>query len=174
MQPLIQTQPRQYAHEAPCSFDMITTISKILLEAKQSFGVKMDAKSLYIDLKSEKSYKKLIEENFQKPKPAVSAYDEESKEGEEGPGGMMMDGSTRETTAVQSKKSPEMLQIEDEYNALMQQSIVLRRGRCGRIFAKYVQKSIFEDLECGNGNASDNEDEKSGGAPALKKRRKRY
>ena len=50
----------------------------------------------------------------------------------------------------------------------------MRRGRCGRIFAKYVQKSIFEDQEGGTGNASDNEDEKSGAAPTLKKRRKRY
>ena len=61
----------------------------------------------------------MIEETFQKPKQAAMAYDEESKEGEEGIG-MMMDGSTRETTAVQSKKAPEMLQIEEEYNALMQ------------------------------------------------------
>jgi hypothetical protein len=51
-----------------------------------------------------------------------------------------------------------MLQIEEEYNALMQQSIVLRRGRCGRMFAKYVQKSIFEDSDNNNmGGGSDNE-----------------
>jgi hypothetical protein len=48
---------------------------------------------------------------------------------------------------IQSKKAPEMLQIEEEYNALMQQNIVLRRGRCGRLFAKYIQKSIFEDSD---------------------------
>lgn len=55
----------------------------------------------------------------------------------------------------------------------MQNNIVLRRGRCGRMFAKYVQKSIFEDNDSLNGgNASDaeNDDNKT----TLRKRRKRY
>lgn len=47
--------------------------------------------------------------------------------------------SVFETTATkESKKPPEVLQIEDEYNALTSYDIVLRRGRCGRYFAKYV------------------------------------
>jgi hypothetical protein len=56
----------------------------------------------------------------------------------------------------ESKKTPEIVQIEEEYNALTSYDIVLRRGRCGRYFAKYVQKSIFEDSDPGH---SDNEDD---------------
>ena len=37
-----------------------------------------------------------------------------------------------------SRKPPEIVQIEDEYNALTQNAIVLRRGRCGRYFTKYI------------------------------------
>lgn len=51
----------------------------------------------------------------------------------------------------------------------MAKSIVLRRGRCGRYFAKYVQKSIFEDSD-----ASDIEEEIASDKKLLKKRRKRY
>ncbi len=49
----------------------------------------------------------------------------------------------------------------------MQRGIVLRRGRCGRVFTKYVQKSIFEDSE-----ASENEEDLKN--IALKKRRRKY
>ena len=61
-----------------------------------------------MDFKNERTYKKLIEENFHKPKQ--NNIDEESKEGEDGGAlGIALDGSTRETTAVSSKKTPEML-----------------------------------------------------------------
>jgi len=82
----------------------------------------------------------------------------------------MYEGSTKE-----SKKTPEVLQIEDEYIALTSYDLVLRRGRCGRYFAKYVQKSIFEDCDLGAANNSDGEDDglvdKNN---AARKRRKRY
>ena len=151
---------------------MITSLTKLLYEAKNSLGVRIEPKALHIDFKSEKRYKELIEENFQKPK--LRDINEEEKIEEDY---MMnnMDGSTRETTALSSKKSVEILQIEDEYNALMQQSIVLRRGRCGRMFAKYVQKSIFEDTsdtfrDQGNSDNEQDDDKKT----VLKKRRKKY
>lgn len=128
--------------EAACSFDVFTSLTKLLYEAKNTFGMRIEPKALTIDFKNDRTYKKLIEENFHKPKNSALA-EEESKEIEEY--AIQLDGSTRETTI--SKKAPEMLQIEEEYNALMQQSIVLRRGRCGRMFTKYVQKSIFEDSE---------------------------
>lgn len=76
------------------------------------------------------------------------------------------------TSTKESKKPPEVMQIEDEYNALTSYDIVLRRGRCGRYFAKYVQKSIFEDSDGGFG--SDNEDADNIEKNTLKKRRKRY
>ena len=69
---------------------------------------------------------------------------------------------------------------------------MLRRGRCGRLFAKYVQRSIFEDTSSAaataasadgpynNGNLSDNEnneEDKKQSSSLLKKRsggRRRY
>jgi len=50
--------------------------------------------------------------------------------------------------------------------------MVLRRGRCGRYFAKYVQKSIFEDSDVG----SEAEDDGVSNLERnqLRKRRKRY
>jgi len=58
----------------------------------------------------------------------------------------------------------------------MQSAIMLRRGRCGRVFAKYVQKSIFEDSAAENNSGlSDNETaEEVEKKVMLKKRRKRY
>lgn len=53
----------------------------------------------------------------------------------------------------------------------MQSAIILRRGRCGRLFAKYVQRSIFEDSAEAT---SDVEDEFSSERKGLRKRRRRY
>lgn len=58
--------------------------------------------------------------------------------------------STHDNSIRESKKHPEVTQIEEEYNALTSYDLVLRRGRCGRYFAKYVQKSIFEDSDVGS------------------------
>jgi hypothetical protein len=66
----------------------------------------------------------------------------------------------------ESKKPFEVLQIEDEYNALTQYDIVLRRGRCGRYFTKYIQRQIFEDSE-----TSDVEDVEK---KEIRKRKKKY
>ena len=51
----------------------------------------------------------------------------------------------------------------------MQKGIVLRRGRCGRVFAKYVQKSIFEDSDGSDADEDVNNEKK-----ALRKRRRKY
>jgi len=53
----------------------------------------------------------------------------------------------------------------------MNNSIVLRRGRCGRLFTKYIQKSIFEESE---GNSDGEEDVINNEKKSIKKRRKRY
>lgn len=67
----------------------------------------------------------MIDENFVK---------EVRKEAEEKESEDIYDSLTRES----SKKTPEILQIEDEYNALLQNKLVLRRGRQGRLFTKYI------------------------------------
>ena len=106
-------------HSALCTFDTITALTKLLHEAKYQMGARIEPKAVHIDFKSEKRYKELIEENYQKPKQIMQAgMGEEEKNEEEGQL-MQMDGSTREATAA-SKKSPEAQQIEEEYNALMQ------------------------------------------------------
>jgi len=93
-------------NEAMCSFDALTSLTKLLYEAKNTFGIRVEPKGLTIDFKNERTYKKLIEENFHK---APMGCEEESKEGDD-LNGYPQDGSTRETTAVvQSKKAPEML-----------------------------------------------------------------
>jgi hypothetical protein len=53
----------------------------------------------------------------------------------------------------------------------MKNSIVLRRGRCGRYFTKYIQKSIFEESE---GNSEGEEEAINSEKKSIKKRRKRY
>lgn len=53
--------------DASCSFDMITQISRLVAEAKQQLGVRLDPRSLKIDFKSEKRYREMADENFQKP-----------------------------------------------------------------------------------------------------------
>jgi len=82
---------------------------------------------LKIEIRSEKRYKEQIEENFLK-------HQEESKVNDD------FDDvqSTHENSLRDSKKPQEVAQVEDEYNALMQTSLVLRRGRANRCFAKYV------------------------------------
>jgi hypothetical protein len=69
-------------NEAVCSFDAFTSLTKLLYEAKNTFGIRVDPKGLTIDFKNERTYKKLIEENFHKPKQPVG-FEEESKEGED-------------------------------------------------------------------------------------------
>lgn len=117
-EPIQPPLSRQMPTEAICTFDMITSLTKLLYEAKHSLGVRIEPKAMHIDFKSEKRYKELIEENFQKPK--VRDMNEDEKIDEDYQMNNMDGGSTRETTALSSKKSPEILQIEDEYNALMQ------------------------------------------------------
>lgn len=88
-----------------------------------------------------------------------------------GNGDEMVSNSMYEGSTKESKKAPEVIQIEEEYNALTSYDLVLRRGRCGRYFAKYVQKSIFEDCDIGN---SDCEDDGLNDKNNSRKRRKRY
>lgn len=66
-----------------------------------------------------------------------------------------------------SRKPLDVLQIEEEYNALTQYDIVLRRGRCGRYFTKYVQRQIFEDSDTSD---HDEDIEKR----EIRKRKKKY
>ncbi len=47
---------------------MMTTITKLLHEARVALGVKIEPKSLLVDFKNERAYRKLIEENFQRVK----------------------------------------------------------------------------------------------------------
>jgi hypothetical protein len=54
--------------EAICGMDLITSITKLLYEAKNQLGMKLEPKHVKIEFKSEKRYKELIEENFQKPR----------------------------------------------------------------------------------------------------------
>lgn len=155
--------------DAFCNFDMITQVSKLIQEAK-NLGVKIEPKYLRVEFKSEKRYKDMIEETFVKVKENSKTHEEEGQQNifEDIVGGQSSFDYTSSNSS--SKKGPEILQIEDEYNSLMQNCIVLRRGRCGRYFAKYVQKSIFEDSD-----TSDMENgEDIGEKKALKKRRKRY
>ena len=58
--------------------------------------------------------------------------------------------------------------LEEEYEAFTNMSMVLRRGRCNKIFAKYVQTCIFEDAD------TEDSDSASGDKKMLKKRKKKY
>ena len=131
--------PKPMPTEAVCSFDLMTSITKILTEAQATMGFKFEPKAIRVDLKDDRKQK--IEEHFQKAEPQL----EESKE--------LLGGQ------------------EEEDENMMQSAIILRRGRCGRLFAKYIQKSIFEDSD---GNSTDLEDDFASERKGLKKRRKRY
>lgn len=43
------------------------------------------------------------------------------------------------------KKTLEVQQIEEEYESLINRSIMVRRGRNNILYAKYIEKEIFED-----------------------------
>lgn len=76
--------------------------------------------------------------------------------------------STHENSSMRDSRKPlDVLQIEEEYNALTGYDIVLRRGRCGRYFTKYVQRQIFEDSE-----TSDHDDDIE--KKEIRKRKKKY
>lgn len=62
------------------------------------------------------------------------------------------------------------MQIEEEYEAFTNMSLVLRRGRCNKIFAKYVQTCIFEDAETSDSETPSYPNDKK----LLKKRKKKY
>lgn len=96
-------------------------------------GVKIEPKYLRVEFKSEKRYKDTIEETFVKARENSKTHEDE---GQLNIFEDIVTGNLDYTTS--SRKNPEILQIEDEYNNLIQNCIVLRRGRCGRYFAKYV------------------------------------
>lgn len=159
------------------SADSITAITKLIYEAK-ALGVHFGVKSFKIDVKSDKRFLDQCKETFQKIAPREVAQDSVMQDeisqmmvvvGDEFISNSLYEGSTKE-----SKKPPEVLQIEDEYNALTGYDLVLRRGRCGRYFAKYVQKSIFEDCDLGTGNSDGEEDGGNNDKNISRKRRKRY
>lgn len=141
-------------------------MSKLIYEAK-NLGIVIDQKMLKIDLKSEKRYRDIIDENFQKPNEQSKVNSDDDPSSIYGDDG----GGNHENSLRESKKPAEILQIEEEYNSLMKNSIVLRRGRCGRYFTKYIQKSIFEESE---GNSDGEEEAINNEKKSIKKRRKRY
>jgi hypothetical protein len=140
---------KQMPHDTLCSHDVITSITKLLSEA-QGLGFNFQPKAMRVDFKDDRKQK--IEEYFQKPKQRVEV--EESKQAPE---------------EALKKQASWQEEVEDEN--MMQSAIVLRRGRCGRLFAKYVQRSIFEDSDEAT---SDLEDDYASERKGLKKRRRRY
>lgn len=153
----ISVPQRQIPTETFCNFDFIASITKLIYEARTSLGIRLDHRAIKIDFKNERKYKDMIEENFQKW--------EGSKEEEDGD----LEGEV-------TKRSSLAGDAEDQDEVpTMQSAIMLRRGRCGRLFAKYIQKSIFEDSDNGGGGLSDGETaEDIEKKVLLKKRRKRY
>jgi hypothetical protein len=153
-------------------------LTKLIHEAK-SLGVHLGPKYLKIDQKSEKRYLEQIKETFQKPPKDLTKYntfEDDPYPIVNGAGNLYDDMglmSTHENSLRESRKPPEVTQIEEEYNALTSYDLVLRRGRCGRYFAKYVQKSIFEDSDVGS-DAEDDGVSNLERNQQLRKRRKRY
>lgn len=63
---------------------MIASLSKLIYEARGQLGVRLDPRAVRIEYKSEKRYKELIEENFQKPLvKGLAAVEEEKVDNEE-------------------------------------------------------------------------------------------
>ncbi len=157
---------------------MIASISRVLYEAQTSLGFKLEPKAVKIDFKSERDLKEMIKQTFQKPTSSrfyESArdqnYDEEEKIQDDERGEMLGLSHKRSLLFEAPFMDQDAAGAEDPY---MQSAIILRRGRCGRLFAKYIQKSIFEDSE-NLGGLSDNETaEELEKKVMLRKRRKRY
>jgi hypothetical protein len=101
--------------DALCSLDLITSISRLVQEARQNLGVRLDPRHLRIDFKSDKKYREMADEYFQKRESAKTTAD--------------MDMDDELQGSVQSRKAPELVQIEEEYGAFTRRGIVLRRGR---------------------------------------------
>jgi hypothetical protein len=127
--------------EVFCSAESITALTKLLYEVK-SLGVHIAPKSLKIDIRSEKRYQEQCKETFVKSRAAIAKEDALNQDDISALMGddmmQMSTGMFEGTSTKESKKPPEVMQIEEEYNALTSYDIVLRRGRCGRYFAKYV------------------------------------
>jgi hypothetical protein len=102
------------ATEAYCGFETITALTKILSECGK-YGLHLGPKSLKVDIRGEKRYLEIIKENFQKavPKSENSKVNLPDDDYEDQAG-----VSTHENSVRDCKKPAEVLQIEEEYNAL--------------------------------------------------------
>jgi hypothetical protein len=148
---------KQTREDTLCNLDYITVMTKILSEL-DTIGVTLKPHYIKIDQNSKKELKDKIDTFYRKTK--LSPEDEEAEE------------ETKENTVEILKKSKDILQIEDEYQGFTNMSLTIRRGRCNRIWTKYVEKAIFEDSEASD--IEDNLPQSANDKKVLKKRKKKY
>ena len=133
-------------------------LTKLLAEMG-TLGCNLLPNQLRMEQTTKKELKDKIDAFLEQPKKSsMNAYDSDVE--------IVHQESTYDRTI--EKKSPEIKMEEDEYEALMNRSLMIRRGRNNMVYAKYIEKEIFEDPEI-----SDSEDygeEKK----VLKKRKKKY
>jgi hypothetical protein len=82
----------------------------------------------------------------------------------------MAEASTRSgITVVHKPMSEESKIINDEFNALLNRDVLVRRGRNNRLFYKFISKEVFQDEM-----TSDNDDYLTSAKSLLRKRKKHY
>jgi hypothetical protein len=121
----------------------------------KNLGCDLKPGQLKIDYMNKKDMKEKIEAQFEK-------IDEEEDEDE--------DFKDDEPSFDFNRKHIDVPAIEEEFKSFTNMSLVLRRGRCNKIFAKYVEKCVFEDSDSSDIDDEDAMDKKT----MLKKRRKKY
>lgn len=127
--------------DVTCAKDTITMLTKLLYEKKKLGIVSITDKSLHLQNNIPKTLQDKISSFFKKPK----AKDKEDEDMD------MLDDSTEESkgfighSPVAVKKTDDALMIEQEFEALLNRNIVIRRGRNNRILAKMITKDVFQD-----------------------------
>ena len=104
---------RPLANEAICSSETITTLTKLLFDCSK-YGFHLAPRSVRVDVRGEKRYQEIIKETYQKKVTTENAKTNALEDENEDQNGI----STHENSMRDSRKPPEILQIEDEYNAL--------------------------------------------------------
>jgi hypothetical protein len=126
------------------NMDMITTLTKILQEKKKLGILSITDKSIKLDNNTPKHLQDKINSFFMKPKKNLNGDDGDSE---------MQDCTAEESKGYVNagaggsvvKKSEEAMMIEQEFEALLNRNILIRRGRNNRILAKLITKDVFQE-----------------------------
>lgn len=131
-------KPLVMKEDVTLNMDMITIITKILYEKKKLGILIITDKYLKLDSMTPKHLRDKINSFFIKIKDQDSEMNEESRADV-----TVANKSYYLPLDIPKAKDPDTLLIEEEFEALLNRDIFIRRGRNNRILAKLITKDIF-------------------------------